>query len=134
MSQPTEAKSHIPNAVDMINDTDSHSSRKQSKLIRIIQHSWKHNGRLKFIITALCIFFAYFFVGVLQEKIMRGCYGDAVNKDCRNGERFKYAVTLVGIQSLCAFLLIKSIVIFIYSKKNEWRYLLLKKNHLQFWI
>lgn len=38
---------------------------------------------------------------------MRGCYGDAVNKDCRDGERFKYAVTLVGVQSLCAFLFIK---------------------------
>lgn len=114
MSQPNEAKSQAANVVDMIKDTESHSSSEnQWKPIRIIRHSWKNNGRLKFITTALCIFFSYFVVGILQEKIMRGCYGDSVNKDCRNGERFKYAVTLVGVQSLCAFLFIKGILIFV---------------------
>lgn len=111
MSHPNEAKIQTTNEIDIINDTtDSHSSNNnnQWKPIRIIRHSWKNNGRLKFITTALCIFFAYFIVGVLQEKIMRGCYGDSINKDCRDGERFKYAVTLVGVQSLCAFLFIKS--------------------------
>lgn len=109
MSQSNEAKGQKSNVVDMINDTESHSGVNHWKPIRIIRHSWKHNGRLKFITTALCIFFSYFIVGILQEKIMRGCYGDSVNKDCRNGERFKFAVTLVGVQSLCAFLFIKGI-------------------------
>lgn len=109
MSQPNEEKIQTTNNVDNTNDNESHSSnRNQLKIIRLMRHSWKHNGRLKFITTALCIFFAYFLVGIFQEKIMRGCYGDSVNKDCRNGEKFKYAVTLVGVQSLCAYLFIKS--------------------------
>lgn len=110
MTQPNEARVQTTNDIDIINDIDSHSSTRnnQWKPIRIIQHSWKNNGRLKFITTAVGIFFAYFIVGILQEKIMRGCYGDSINKDCRDGERFKYAVTLVGVQSLCAFLFIKS--------------------------
>lgn len=110
MSQPTEVKIQPSNDVDdNTNDNASHSSNKnQLKIIRMVRHSWKKNGRLKFLTTALCIFFAYFLVGVLQEKTMRGCYGDPVNKDCRNGERFKYAITLVAAQSLCAFLFIKS--------------------------
>lgn len=148
MSQRTEPKSQTANATDMTNDTDSHSNGKQWKLIRMIRHSWKYNGRLKFVSTALCIFVAYFIVGILQEKIMRGCYGDEVNKDCRNGERFKYAVTLVGVQSLCAFLFIKSIAIsfIFYSNKQfaekvlsaDWRsitiHLLDVFPHFQFWI
>lgn len=110
MSQPNEAKSQTIEVVDMINDTESHSSTTNRwKVIRLIRHSWKHNGRLKFMITALGIFLSYFIVGILQEKVMRGCYGDTVHKDCRNGERFKYAVTLVGVQSLCAFTFIKGI-------------------------
>lgn len=115
MSQPNEEKSQTaaaaaaPEVVDMIDDNDTHSSTNQWKPIRMIRHSWKNNGRLKFITTALGIFLSYFVVGILQEKIMRGCYGDTVNKDCRNGERFKYAVTLVCVQSLCALTFIKGI-------------------------
>lgn len=110
MSQPNEVKIQPSNNVDdNINDTASHSSNtNQLKIVRMIRHSWTNNGRLKFVSTALCIFLTYFLVGICQEKIMRGCYGDSVNKDCRNGEKFKYAVTLVGVQSLCAFIFIRS--------------------------
>lgn len=110
MSQPNEVKIQPSDDVDdKTNDHASHSSNtNQLKIIRMFRHSWRKNGRLKFVTTALCIFFAYFLVGICQEKIMRGCYGDAVNKDCRNGEKFKYAVTLVLVQSLCAFLFIRS--------------------------
>lgn len=109
MTQANEVKIQPSDNIDSTNDTKSHSSNSNRlKIIRIIRHSWKNNGRLKFITTALCIFFAYFLVGIFQEKIMRGCYGDSVNKDCRNGEKFKYAVTLVGVQSLCAFIFIRS--------------------------
>lgn len=113
MSHPKEVKSQTIEVVDTPDDNEPHSSTEERTLIRIIQHSWTKNGQLKFIITALCIFLAYCIVGILQEKIMRGCYGDTENKDCRNGEKFKYAVTLVAVQSLCAFTFIKSIAKFL---------------------
>lgn len=88
--------------------SDPATKSRLERIGRAIQQNWKNNGRLKFIITAVGIFITYMYVGILQERMMRGCYGDDVNKDCRNGEKFKYAVTLVAAQSLCAFTIISS--------------------------
>lgn len=101
MSRDNPYKNPTETAVNVADDADAPTNESPFSVIRAIQTSWKNNGRLKFILTAAGIFVAYLCVGMLQEKIMRGCYGD-------NCERFKYAVTLVGVQSLCAFIFIKS--------------------------
>lgn len=74
----------------------------------LIKHHWKSNGRIKFIFVALGIFVSFVYVGVFQEKIMKGCYGDT-SKNCDNGERFKYAITLVFVKSFCGLVFIKGI-------------------------
>lgn len=79
-------------------------------LTRVIKKSWKNNGILKFIVVALGIFASFITLGMLKEKVMRGCYGDVGNKNCPEDRRFKYATTLVGSQMLCAFIVIKSTV------------------------
>lgn len=71
--------------------------------------SWRDNGRIKFIVVACGILFSYFIVGILQEKTMRGCYGED-SKDCKNGgERFDGAVTIALAQNLLAFIIIKGL-------------------------
>lgn len=72
-----------------------------------ISQSWADNGRIKFIITAVGIFLSFLYVGALQERIMRGCYGDEDNKDCPPERRYKHAITLVAVQMLCAYILVK---------------------------
>lgn len=79
-------------------------------LFCVLKKSWKNNGILKFIVVALGIFASFITVGILKEKVMRGCYGDVGNKNCPQDRRFKYATTLVGSQMLCAFIVIKSTV------------------------
>lgn len=58
------------------------------------------NDKTKFIVASVGIFFSYFYFGILQEKITRGRYGDAVNEDGSRGEKFTYTLALVGIQCL----------------------------------
>lgn len=70
-----------------------------------IKNCWTANGKIKFIIIALGIFVSFVYVGVFQEKIMRGCYGDT-NKDCKNGEKFKFAITLVLVKSFCGLVFV----------------------------
>lgn len=54
--------------------------------------------KVKFVIVALGIFFSYVCFGILQEKVTRSTYGDFVNEDGTKGEKFRYELTLVGIQ------------------------------------
>lgn len=70
------------------------------------QKSWQNDGRMKFIVVALGIFLSYFIVGILQEKIMRGCYGDTSEK-CEKGEKFTYAISIALVQNLFAFIIIR---------------------------
>lgn len=60
----------------------------------------KMHDQTKFIVSAVGIFFLYFYFGILQEKITRGRYGDARNEDGSYGEKFTYTLTLVGVQCL----------------------------------
>lgn len=66
---------------------------------KTLQKSWANNGRLKFIIVALGIFFSYFIVGILQEKTMRGSY---------DGDKYNGPITIALVQNFLAFLIIKS--------------------------
>lgn len=52
----------------------------------------------RFVVSALGIFFSYFYFGILQEKITRGKYG--ANEDGNLGEKFTFTLTLVGVQCL----------------------------------
>lgn len=61
----------------------------------------------KFIINALGIFFCYALYAIVQEKITRGKYGEAVNEDGTVGEKFTYALALVWVQCLCNFIFAK---------------------------
>lgn len=58
------------------------------------------NDKTKFAISALGIFFSYFYFGILQEQITRGRYGDELNEDGTRGEKFTFILALVGIQCL----------------------------------
>lgn len=61
----------------------------------------------RFLIYAVSIFFCYFLYGIVQEKIMRGRFGDTKNEDGTVGERFTYALALVWVQCLCNFIFAK---------------------------
>lgn len=65
------------------------------------------DDRTKFLVCAVGIFFCYFYFAILQEKITRGRYGDQVNEDGSHGERFTFALTLVGVQCLCNWIFAK---------------------------
>lgn len=68
------------------------------------------NDRLLLVRNALGIFVFYFCYGILHEKIMRGRYGDEVN-DGVKGERFTFAIALVGIQCCCFCIFAKGEII-----------------------
>lgn len=63
------------------------------------------------IIAAVGIFVCYFYFGIIQEKITRGKYGDELQEDGTRGERFTYALALVGVQCICNWLFAKAILI-----------------------
>lgn len=84
------------------------ASQIAKKLPHIVEKSWLKNGRVKFVITAIGICLSYLYVGLLQEKIMKGRYGDGVNGDGTIGETFKYANTLVEVYLIFGFIIIKS--------------------------
>lgn len=91
----------------MTNQPESASGESQFKPFHIMANSigryWDKNGKVKLIITAVGIFVSYFIVGILQEKIMRGCY----RNETGNCDKFKYELTLVGVQFIFSFTFIK---------------------------
>lgn len=95
--------------IEVIEQPELSSTESRFKLAHIVINSirshWEENGKFKLIITALGIFLSYIIVGILQEKIMRGCYSD------KNGicNRFTFAITLVGVQFIFSFTFIKGI-------------------------
>lgn len=89
----------------------------QAKPIHVEQQTkwnWNNNGELKFLLIASGIFMSFILVGMLKVQIMRGCYSDdrlfVVDYNCPEEGRFSFAVTIVGMQMLCAFLFIKGIL------------------------
>lgn len=63
--------------------------------------------RMLFIAAGIMICFVYF--GIMQEKIMRGCFGgELVEGKCVNGEKYVFEITLVGILALWYAILARS--------------------------
>ena len=55
--------------------------------------------RMLFIAAGIIICFLYF--GIMQEKIMRGCFGGKlVEGKCIEGEKYEFEITLVGTLAL----------------------------------
>lgn len=65
----------------------------------------------KAVIAAVGIFVCYFYFGIIQEKITRGRYGDEIQEDGSRGERFTFALALVGVQCICNWAFAKAILI-----------------------
>lgn len=100
--------------VKMEKNTNPPASEKRLKIYHVIastaKNYWKKNGKVKFIFTALGIIVLFVYVGILQEKIMRGCYGDNESNDCSHGEKFKYELTLVLVKSFFALIFVQGIL------------------------
>uniref|UniRef100_A0A1L8DES1 Putative udp-galactose transporter related protein n=1 Tax=Nyssomyia neivai TaxID=330878 RepID=A0A1L8DES1_9DIPT len=75
--------------------------------------------KTRFMIFAFGIFFCYFCFGILQEKITRGRYGDDVNEDGTRGERFTFALALVGVQCIVNWCFAKGMLLVWKQKKDE---------------
>lgn len=94
----------------MDNQTDSPTTERRCKVFysagNAIRNCWEANGKIKFIFVALGIFVSFIYVGIFQETIMRGCYGEDTSNECENGEKFKYAITLVLVKSFCGLVFI----------------------------
>lgn len=55
--------------------------------------------RLLFIAAGIMVCFLVF--GIMQEKIMRGCFGGTLEEGkCVDGEKYEFEITLVGILAL----------------------------------
>ena len=65
------------------------------QLTDIPKRVWANDTfRMLFIAAGIMICFLYF--GVMQEKIMRGCFGgELVEGKCINGEKYEFEFTLV---------------------------------------
>lgn len=91
----------------MTNRIESSSKNNQFKLVHIVENLieryWNKNGKIKLIITAFGIIMSYLIVGILQEKITKSHYCDEIG----NCDKFKYELTLVGIQFIFSFTFIK---------------------------
>lgn len=72
------------------------------RLTDYIKRIWANDTfRMLFIAAGIMICFVYF--GVMQEKIMRGCFGGEIDLEtgkCVGGEKYKFEITLVGILAL----------------------------------
>ncbi|KAG5668860.1 hypothetical protein PVAND_016781 [Polypedilum vanderplanki] len=70
-----------------------------ASLLESFKHVWSTFYTIRLLFFAAGIVVCYFFYGVMQEKIMRTCYGgEFIDGKC-NGERFKFEMTLVFIYS-----------------------------------
>ena len=91
------------------------SNQSQFKLINTvlnpIRDMWEQNGAIKLIIVALGIFTSFFIIGILQEKIIKVPYVDSDGKK----EIFQYEFTLIAVQYICTFILVKGVEQFMLS-------------------
>lgn len=69
------------------------------------------SDRTTAIIAAVGIFVCYFYFGIIQEKITRGRYGDELQEDGKRGERFTFALALVGVQCICNWFFAKAMLV-----------------------
>lgn len=87
-------------ALKMSNEADPPS---ENNVVRFLKNQWDENGRVKFVIVALGIFVSYLMVGILQEKIMKGRYGEGEDE-----ERYTYSNTLVEVSLVSGLIFINS--------------------------
>lgn len=80
-----------------------------SNVFGTIKSFWTSNGKIKFLFVALGILVSFVYVGVFQEKIMRGCYGGDVKDGCKDGEKFRFATSLVFVKSFCGLIFIQGV-------------------------
>lgn len=102
----------LNHATVKMDDHKEPPTEKQLKAIHVIANTyrshWKKNGMAKLLFTAFCIFVLFLYVGIIQEKMMRGCYGDT-SDNCKNGERFTYAMTVVLVKTFFGLIFIQGI-------------------------
>lgn len=67
-----------------------------SKIIEFFERLWR-NKVIRAIVISSGILLCFFAFGIVQEKVMRGCFGN----DEQKCDKFKFELTLVGI--LCCF-------------------------------
>lgn len=70
-----------------------------------IRDMWEQNGSIKLIIVALGIFSSFFIIGILQERIIKVPYVDSDGIK----EIFHYEFTLIGVQYIFTFILVKGV-------------------------
>ncbi|KAG5668861.1 hypothetical protein PVAND_016782 [Polypedilum vanderplanki] len=71
---------------------------------------WDKNPRIRLLTFAFAIVLCFFFYGIMQEKIMRTCYGgEFIDGKC-NGERFKYEMCLVFTYTTWNFLVARFLI------------------------
>lgn len=77
-------------------------------LVDLARRIWKNDTfRMLFIAVGIMVCFLYF--GIMQEKVMRGCFGgEIVETKCVNGEKYQYELTFVGILTIWYALLARS--------------------------
>lgn len=96
-----------------VNMSSPSANEKRLKTFHVVGNGlkkcWTTNGRIKFIITAFGIFGSFFCVGIFQETIMRGCYGNDTSENCKYGERFKYAITIVLVKCFFGLVFVQGI-------------------------
>lgn len=74
----------------------------------LMNRLWE-NKTFKMLLFAAGIIVCFVFFGVMQEKIMRGCFGgEVVNGKCVNGDKYEYELTLVGIFAIWYAILARS--------------------------
>lgn len=97
----------VNNLSEQPTSTEFHSGPLRTA-VKFIQHQWKENGIIKLITVALAIIISFFIVGILAERMMRIPYYN------QNGtsEKFKFEMTLIGVQFLCSYIFIKGIYCF----------------------
>lgn len=65
--------------------------------------------RIRMLCIAAGIMICFVYFGIMQEKIMRGCFGgELVEGKCVNGEKYEFEITLVGILALWYAILARS--------------------------
>lgn len=110
---PNRNNSESKACVDSMEQRESHPNCRPSSFllpVYVIRRDWQNNGPFKFILVSLGVFMSLISFGVLEEKLMQGCYGEEDKENCPQNKKFKYATTIVGSQMLCAFIIAKSTV------------------------
>lgn len=74
----------------------------------VLKRIWE-NDMFRMLCIAAGIMGCFLLFGIMQEKIMRGCFGGELSEGkCVNGEKYEYEITLVCILALWNAVLARS--------------------------